>query len=166
MWLVRAERECGLKQDPIDRRQSATRHVPLVRRVELRELAGEELEIPRDCARVRAVELRVFEEIESRAEKTSPGNLIACESIAPGEVSGRTGKYDLTPRRNDGFNVIGVALLHQLGLSDEGFVDPLLQRPPAIRDIGRDDALTSVHRVDVVHTSVERLFALAGQAGE
>src|SRR5687768_6836836 len=123
MWLVRAERECRLKEDPVDRPQSAARHVSLVRRVELRELAGEELQIPRDCSRVRAVELRVFQEIKSCAEKCPPGDLIAREGVTPGKVSRRTGECDFATRCNDGFNVVGVALLHQLGLSDEGFVE-------------------------------------------
>src|SRR5688500_12046527 len=122
MWFVRAERECGLQENPIDRLQPAARHVRLVSCVELRELAGEELQIPRDCSRVRAVELRIFQEIESRAEETPPGDLIACECVTAGEISRRDCEYDFAPRCNDGFSDIVVSLLHLLVLTDYGVI--------------------------------------------
>src|SRR5437867_5546892 len=176
MWLVRAEREARLQENAVYRIRSR-RHVSLVGGDQLGEFAREPFEIPGRCGEGPTKTLRVeriLHPIVPRAEEPALRELIARECVGPREVTCRPGKRDRAALRGRNPELVAgrqrhitlIDLVHHFGLEDEGLVQTLLERTPAVCEIAADDGLACADGVQrtLDRGSVQRewLLNLAG----
>ena len=81
MWLVWAERERRLQEKAVHALITSRWHEPLEGGHQLRELARKELEIGRRSLSETAIEFRVLQAIEARAQESAPRELVTGEDI-------------------------------------------------------------------------------------
>src|SRR5688500_7539858 len=124
MWLVGSEGERRLQQDTVRCRAFGWR-IPLVRCDKLREIAREELEIPRSGGRRSRARGLILERIEAAADVPPSRKLIPREDIAAGEVArwpgvGEIGWWNVVGEREAW--VLLVQLAQVFHLEDERLV--------------------------------------------